>query len=56
MESVVSVFPNERKKLHTTRSWDFTGFPQEVTRATGALESDIIVGVLDTGIWPESES
>lgn len=55
MESVVSVFPNERKTLHTTRSWDFMGFPQEVARATG-LESDVIVGVLDTGIWPESES
>ena len=55
MEGVVSVFPNEKKKLHTTRSWDFMGFPQQVRRAPG-VESDIIVGMLDTGIWPESDS
>ncbi|PSR93151.1 Cucumisin like [Actinidia chinensis var. chinensis] len=55
MEGVVSVFPNEKKELHTTRSWDFLGFPQQVRRAAGA-ESDIIVGMLDTGIWPESDS
>ncbi|KAJ0100790.1 hypothetical protein Patl1_06473 [Pistacia atlantica] len=54
MEGVVSVFPNGRKQLHTTRSWDFMGFSQSVKRAT--TESDIIVGMLDTGIWPESES
>ncbi|XP_062156718.1 cucumisin-like [Alnus glutinosa] len=54
MDGVVSVFPNEQKKLHTTRSWDFLGFPQEVKRS--AVESDIVIGVLDTGIWPESDS
>ncbi|WRX11658.1 Peptidase S8/S53 domain - like 10 [Theobroma cacao] len=54
MNGVVSVFPNEKKNLHTTRSWDFMGFSQQVERA--ALESDVIIGVLDTGIWPESES
>ena len=54
MEGVVSVFPSRKKQLHTTRSWDFIGFPQEVVRAK--LESDIIVGMLDTGVWPESKS
>ncbi|KAK3034952.1 hypothetical protein RJ639_032352 [Escallonia herrerae] len=54
MDGVVSVFPNEKKELHTTRSWDFMGFPQQVNRTT--LESDIIIGVLDTGIWPDSDS
>ncbi|KAG6621222.1 hypothetical protein I3842_Q027600 [Carya illinoinensis] len=54
MEGVVSVFPNKQKKLHTTRSWDFLGFPQHVERTT--VESDIIIGVLDSGIWPESDS
>ncbi|XP_062154118.1 cucumisin-like [Alnus glutinosa] len=54
MDGVVSVFPNEQKKLHTTRSWDFLGFPQQVKRS--AVESDIVIGVLDTGIWPESDS
>ncbi|KAI4299498.1 hypothetical protein L6164_032956 [Bauhinia variegata] len=54
LEGVVSVFLNGKKELHTTRSWDFLGFPQQVSRST--TESDIIIGVLDTGIWPESSS
>ncbi|KAL6311886.1 hypothetical protein AAG906_013514 [Vitis piasezkii] len=54
MDGVVSVFPNEKKQLHTTRSWDFVGFPRQVKRTS--FESDIIIGVLDTGIWPESDS
>ncbi|XP_057486100.1 cucumisin-like isoform X2 [Actinidia eriantha] len=54
MDGVVSVFPNERKQLHTTRSWDFIGFSQQVQRTT--IESDIVIGVFDTGIWPESDS
>lgn len=54
MEGVVSVFLNEKKKLHTTRSWDFMGFSEEVKRTN--LESEIIVGMIDTGIWPESRS
>lgn len=54
MEGVVSVFRSQKKKLHTTRSWDFIGFPLNVTRST--YESDIIVGMLDSGIWPEAES
>ncbi|XP_047306608.1 cucumisin-like [Impatiens glandulifera] len=55
MDDVVSVFPNEKKELHTTRSWDFMGFSQQVNRAL-PVESDIIIGVLDSGIWPESDS
>ncbi|XP_025014030.2 cucumisin [Ricinus communis] len=54
MQGVVSVFPSQKKKLHTTRSWDFMGFPVNVTRST--YEGDIIIGMLDTGIWPESQS
>ncbi|XP_059628062.1 cucumisin-like isoform X1 [Cornus florida] len=50
----MSVFPNEKMELHTTRSWDFMAFPQQVPRSP--VESDIIIGVLDTGIWPESDS
>ncbi|XP_074318711.1 cucumisin-like [Silene latifolia] len=54
MVGVVSVFPSRKRKLHTTRSWNFMGFPLDVERSS--LESDVIVGVIDTGIWPESES
>nr|KYP40423.1 Cucumisin [Cajanus cajan] len=54
LDGVVSVFPNEKKQLHTTKSWDFIGFPQNVERRN--TESDIIIGLVDSGIWPESES
>ncbi|XP_039068788.1 subtilisin-like protease SBT4.5 [Hibiscus syriacus] len=52
---VVSVFPNKVYHVQTTRSWDFMGFNQTVKRnVTG--ESNVIIGVIDTGIWPESDS
>ncbi|KAB2015129.1 hypothetical protein ES319_D08G002100v1 [Gossypium barbadense] len=53
-KGVVSVFPSKVYHLHTTRSWDFLGLNQTVKR--NATESDVIVGVFDTGIWPESDS
>ncbi|KAL5580907.1 hypothetical protein UlMin_013349 [Ulmus minor] len=55
MKEVVSVFPNRLLQTHTTRSWDFMGLHEKKNRKP-IVESDIIVGVLDTGIWPESES
>ncbi|PON85175.1 Subtilase [Trema orientale] len=55
MEEVLSVIPNRYRKLHTTRSWDFIGLPLTARRKF-KRESDIIVGVFDTGITPESES
>ncbi|KAL2345205.1 hypothetical protein Fmac_006490 [Flemingia macrophylla] len=54
-DSVVSVFPNTQRELHTTRSWDFLGMPLSVKRNTN-IESHIIVGVLDTGIWVDCPS
>uniref|UniRef100_I1JPZ7 Subtilisin-like protease n=2 Tax=Glycine max TaxID=3847 RepID=I1JPZ7_SOYBN len=54
-DSVVSVFPNTHRKLHTTRSWDFLGMPLNVKR-NSKVESHIIVGVLDTGIWVDCPS
>ncbi|KAK7300772.1 hypothetical protein RJT34_11622 [Clitoria ternatea] len=54
LEGVVSVIENRVNKPQTSRSWDFIGFPENVQRSN--LESDIIVGVLDSGIWPESYS
>ncbi|KAL2326647.1 hypothetical protein Fmac_025705 [Flemingia macrophylla] len=54
LEGVVSVFENKKHVLQTTKSWDFIGFPQNVKRSR--TESDIIVGVIDYGIWPESNS
>ncbi|KAI0519104.1 hypothetical protein KFK09_006544 [Dendrobium nobile] len=54
MEELVSVFPSKQRKLHTTRSWNFMGFPSTALR--GPFESDVIIGMIDTGIWPESKS
>ncbi|KAL4188117.1 hypothetical protein AMTRI_Chr09g42490 [Amborella trichopoda] len=54
-EGVLSVFPSGYRQLHTTRSWDFIGFSQSANRNLKS-ESQIIVGVLDTGITPDSES
>ncbi|KAI5321863.1 hypothetical protein L3X38_030935 [Prunus dulcis] len=55
MKEVVSVFPSRPLQLQTTRSWDFMGFNEKVKRNAG-VEGDIIVGVIDSGIWPESDS
>ena len=54
-EGVVSVFPSRTLQLQTTRSWEFMGFPENVDRNL-TVESDIIIGVIDSGIWPESDS
>ncbi|CAK8559953.1 unnamed protein product [Lathyrus sativus] len=54
MKGVVSVFPNQNFHIQTTGSWNFIGLPQTIKR--DPIESDLIVGVIDSGIWPESQS
>ncbi|KAF4358514.1 hypothetical protein F8388_005170 [Cannabis sativa] len=53
---VISVFPSTKRKLHTTRSWDFLGMPETTTKRNYRTESNIIVGVLDSGIWMDCPS
>ncbi|KAK6936972.1 Peptidase S8/S53 domain [Dillenia turbinata] len=56
---VIAVVRSRIMRLHTTRSWDFVGLTvdnSEVTPLQLTYGDDVIVGVLDTGIWPESES
>ncbi|KAG6660338.1 subtilisin-like protease SBT1.3 [Carya illinoinensis] len=56
---VVAIFPDTKYQLHTTRSPAFLGLEPEDSTSVWSqkvLDHDVVVGVLDTGIWPESES
>ncbi|VVB14181.1 unnamed protein product [Arabis nemorensis] len=57
--SVVQVTPNSYYELQTTRTFDYLGVYQ--SNPTGLLRranlgEDIIIGVFDSGVWPELES
>ncbi|KAL3525131.1 hypothetical protein ACH5RR_013503 [Cinchona calisaya] len=60
MAGVVSVFPNTKRSLHTTHSWDFMGLNDEETMEIPGYSTknqvNVIIGFIDTGIWPESPS
>ncbi|CAN6443213.1 unnamed protein product [Victoria cruziana] len=56
---IVSVFPDPVLKLHTTRSWDFLQVESGEVGAKAVrppVDGDVIIGMIDTGIWPESPS
>ncbi|KAL8480866.1 hypothetical protein ACS0TY_027404 [Phlomoides rotata] len=56
---VISVFESKVLQLHTTRSWDFMGLTLDYTHGTPLQLShgdDVVVGILDTGVWPDSAS
>ena len=53
----MSVFPNKKLKLQTTTSWNFMGLKESKrTKRNTIIESDTIIGVIDSGIYPESDS
>ncbi|EOA25220.1 hypothetical protein CARUB_v10018532mg, partial [Capsella rubella] len=57
MDEVVSVFPSKKLKLQTTSSWSFMGLKEgKRARRNNLIESDTIIGVIDSGVYPESES
>ncbi|PON53618.1 Subtilase [Trema orientale] len=60
MAGVVSVFQNSKRKIHTTHSWDFMGLlddeTMEVLGYSTKNQVNVVIGFIDTGIWPESPS
>ncbi|GLJ35459.1 hypothetical protein SUGI_0713140 [Cryptomeria japonica] len=58
MNGCLAVIPSALSKLHTTHSPQFLGLTDGKGMWSQHLNrgDDVIVGVLDTGIWPESES
>ncbi|XP_058763582.1 subtilisin-like protease SBT5.4 [Vicia villosa] len=59
--NVLSIFLNKPRELHTTHSWNFLGLERSDGISKRSIWSqsegeDIIIGNLDTGVWPESKS
>lgn len=53
MPEVVSVFPNQKRTLHTTHSWDFMGLnmdaEKEISGFSTKNQENVIIGFIDTG-------
>ncbi|RAL43856.1 hypothetical protein DM860_014357 [Cuscuta australis] len=59
MPGVVYVSKSGKLKLHTTRSWDFLGLSLGAGAQPpqyGKMGEGSIIGLIDTGVWPESPS
>ncbi|XP_057973216.1 subtilisin-like protease SBT1.7 [Malania oleifera] len=55
---ILSVLPDVKYELHTTRTPEFLGLHSstETSLPTCNASSEVIIGVVDTGVWPESKS
>ncbi|WOH10157.1 hypothetical protein DCAR_0729620 [Daucus carota subsp. sativus] len=54
---ILSVLPEMKYELHTTRTPKFLGLDQDQAfYPESDSVSDVVVGVFDTGVWPESKS
>ncbi|CAL5341293.1 unnamed protein product [Camellia sinensis] len=55
--SILATFEDRRRQLHTTRSPQFLGLRnQRGLWSESDYGSDVIIGLFDTGIWPERRS
>ncbi|PIN03418.1 Cucumisin [Handroanthus impetiginosus] len=62
-DSVLGVYEDTVYQLHTTRTPEFLGLNNELgpwgghsLQELNQASQDVIIGVLDTGVWPESKS
>ncbi|XP_043704117.1 subtilisin-like protease SBT1.8 [Telopea speciosissima] len=62
-DSVLGVYEESVYNLHTTRTPEFLGLNTDLgswaglgTQDLDQASQDVIIGVLDTGVWPESKS
>ncbi|KAL8165983.1 hypothetical protein V2J09_007482 [Rumex salicifolius] len=54
LPGILSLIPEAKYELHTTRTPLFLGLETEERRLPASTSSsDVIVGILDTGVWPE---
>ncbi|KAF3775742.1 Subtilisin-like protease SBT3-10 [Nymphaea thermarum] len=59
LPEVIHVIPSQNHKVQTTRSWDYLGLPPGTSGSllsTANYGDGVIIGGIDTGIWPESPS
>ncbi|KQK20294.1 subtilisin-like protease SBT4.9 isoform X1 [Brachypodium distachyon] len=56
MDDVLSIHEKATYHPRTTRSWDFLGLPRHNDPKRLLFEKDVIIGMVDSGVWPESES
>ncbi|GLU13476.1 hypothetical protein SLE2022_301110 [Rubroshorea leprosula] len=54
---ILSVLPELKYELHTTRTPEFLGLDKSADLFPESDSvSEVVIGVLDTGVWPESKS
>ncbi|CAL5197767.1 unnamed protein product [Lathyrus oleraceus] len=54
---ILAVLPEVKYELHTTRTPQFLGLDKSAEMfPESSSASEVVVGVLDTGVWPESKS
>ncbi|CAM6020051.1 unnamed protein product, partial [Sphagnum balticum] len=63
MPEVVAIFESRVSTPHTTHSWEYLGLetgdgsiPENSLWKASKYGADVIIGSLDTGVWPESQS